>query len=99
MTNNITPIFCAPLIVAGTMRGVFYLEGANSRSGFEPEHLYYLKGIAEFAVAAIRLSGLYESIGDARDFLEEELQPGFEIVGRSEAILAVVKSMKKAAFP
>src|SRR5262249_12973053 len=78
ITNNITPVLCAPLMVSGTMRGVLYMEGREAQArqraasrdeaqarqraasrddfGFEPEHLYYLKGIAEIAVAAVRLA-------------------------------------------
>jgi hypothetical protein len=66
LTNNISPVICTPLIVSGRVRGVIYLEGAQSNLHFEPEHGHYLKGIANFAVVALRLSQQVESIRNER---------------------------------
>src|SRR5207237_5923847 len=72
MSNNITPVLCAPLLIDGSIRGVLYLEGRESQGGFEPDHLYHLTGIADFVIAAIRLAGKVESMRDAIDLSQEE---------------------------
>src|SRR5437870_9329874 len=41
ISNESTPILCVPLKAPGTMYGVIYLEGADPRRGFEPEHVMY----------------------------------------------------------
>jgi transcriptional regulator with PAS, ATPase and Fis domain len=93
--------------VSGAMRGVLYLEGREARqraastnaarAGFEPEHLYYLKGIAEVAVVAIRLAEKFETIRNARDLLQEQRNPDYDMVGGSEAMQAVDTAIRKAA--
>src|SRR5436190_1648017 len=79
--------------VTNTMLGVLYMEGRERQggqsNGFEQEHLYYLKGIAQFAVLAIRLGGKFESMKDANELLLEERRSVSGMIGNSEAIRAV----------
>ena len=99
ISNNITPVVCAPLMVSGRQRGVVYLEGHNGndgKGGFEPEHRRYLEGIAELAVAAIAKSKRDESIRDERDTFRE-LHADDEIVGESDEIQNVKALIRAAA--
>jgi transcriptional regulator with GAF, ATPase, and Fis domain len=97
MTNNVTPILCAPLIVSGAVRGVLYMEGREVRVGFEPEHLYFLKGIAEVAVVAIRLAEKIESMRNKVELLQQERHFDSQMVGQSEALQATEQLIRNAA--
>ena len=99
MSNDIKPAICAPLIVAGAMRGVLYLEGASTRNGFEPEHLHVLSRVSAFVITAIRLADKFEAIRDARDLLEEKEGPAVapDLVGRSPAMLVVNEHINEVA--
>ena len=76
ISNESTPILCVPLKAPGTMYGVIYLEGADPRRGFEPEHMMYAKGLAKFTRMAIRLAGQGLSPGKRRLRSNSEPSPG-----------------------
>src|SRR5262249_37629262 len=97
LTNNITPVLCVPIFVSGAMRGVMYLEGTESRAGFQMEHLRYLKAFAAVAGAALGKAREVESIKDERDLLKELVHADSEMIGNSEAIRRLRETMRKAA--
>ena len=95
--NEVTPTLCLPLRVSGAMRGVIYLEGADPRRGFEPEHLLYAKGLAAFTGMAIRVSGEHKSMQDHIDVFKRKLKFDYRMIGESKPIKAVYEQMIQVA--
>ena len=97
MTNNITPVLCAPLIASGAIRGIFYMEGTHLRSGFLPEHIEYLSSIAKSTAAGLGFSREYGSLRNERDLLKSERDDDHTMIGKSRQMKRVAELMQMAA--
>ena len=97
VNNEVTPTLCLPLRVSGAMRGVIYLEGADPRRGFEPEHVLYAKGLAAFTGMAIRVADQHESMQDHIDVFKRRLNYDYRMIGESKPIKAVQEQMMQVA--
>jgi transcriptional regulator with GAF, ATPase, and Fis domain len=96
LTNNLTPIICAPILWGG-IRGVIYLEGANERGAFEPEDLQFLVNLADAAALGDRLSKRVQSSDEEIDLLKAARTYKFEMKGESEAMQRLQRDIKKVA--
>jgi Nif-specific regulatory protein len=97
ISNEITPAICVPLKRSGAMRGVIYLEAADPRRRFEPEHLLYARGLAKFTGIAIRLTQKHESMADHIDVFQRKLKSDYRMIGESKPIRAVYEQMTQVA--
>jgi Nif-specific regulatory protein len=97
ISNEIIPAICVPLKRSDIMRGVIYLEAADPRRRFEPEHLLYAKGLARFAGMAIRLAGQCELMLNHIDALQQTLKSEYRMIGESTAIKTVREQMRQVA--
>jgi transcriptional regulator with GAF, ATPase, and Fis domain len=97
MTNDITAVLCVPLIIGGRIRGVMYMEGTETGSGFEAEDLFLLKVIANFAVSSLRMANQHDSLRQERDALKARVGVDHILVGASEPMKALEERIQLAA--
>ena len=99
MPKGIPATMCAPLIAEGRMRGVLYMEGTPSPSGFDTEDMKFLRMVAGHAIIALRVARRIESLKDERDILKEQSETDDEMLGQTAAMQRLWELARKAAAP
>jgi transcriptional regulator with GAF, ATPase, and Fis domain len=95
--SAIPPVLCAPLLADNVIKGVLYLEAANSGKKFEPEDLNFIEGPASLVVAGLRESRQVVSTRRERDVLKAERNTDYLLVGESSAMQSVLDLIEVAA--
>src|SRR6266436_6176716 len=90
-------LLCVPLIAAGRVLGVIYLDSCNSATVFTKDDLQLLAAIAGLAAIAIENARQFERLDIENRQLRAEVSLQHDMIGRSPRMRAVYQFIERVA--
>jgi len=94
---NIRSAMCVPLLFREEVLGVVYLDNRASAGIFSQDDLIFLTAMCHQAGIALGNACLHREVVQENIRLENEMKPKFQILGASEQMKKVYKTIKKVA--
>lgn len=94
---SIRSAMCVPLLFQEDVLGVLYMDNRASAGIFSQDDLVFLTAMCRQAGIALGNACLHREVVQENIRLENELRPKFQILGESEQMKKVYKTIKKVA--
>ena len=94
---SIRSAMCAPMIFRGEVMGVVYLDNRASVGSFSQDDLMFLIALCHQAGIALGNASLHRQVVQENIRLGNALKPKFQIMGDSEGMKRVYRTIKKVA--
>ena len=90
-------LLCVPMVVAGRVLGVIYLDSANPQASFANDDLQLLAAIAGLTAISIENARQFELLGNENERLRAEISLQHDMVGQSPRMRQVYQFIEKVA--
>ena len=88
---------CVPLLLAGRVRGVIYLDTRSPENPFDSDHLHLVAAVAGLISLAWANVRHLEKLREENKYLQEEINLNHELVGESPRMRAVYELIRRVA--
>jgi Nif-specific regulatory protein len=88
---------CVPLLLAGRVSGVIYLDTRSPENPFDSDHLHLVAAVAGLISLAWANVRHLEKLREENKYLQEEINLNHELVGESPRMRAVYELIRRVA--
>jgi transcriptional regulator with GAF, ATPase, and Fis domain len=88
---------CVPLLLAGKVRGVIYLDTRSPENPFDTDHLQLVAAVASLISLAWENVRHLDKLREENKYLQEEINLNHELVGDSPRMRAVYELIRRVA--
>jgi transcriptional regulator with GAF, ATPase, and Fis domain len=90
-------LLCVPLIVAGSVKGVIYLDSQNPAETFDENHLQVMTAVASLAALALDNVRAFQELQDENQLLRSEIDLEHNMVGGSPGMRQIYERIRRVA--
>jgi Nif-specific regulatory protein len=94
---GIKSALCVPLLLAGRVSGVIYLDTRSPENPFDSDHLQLITAVAGLISLAWQNIRLLEKLREENRYLQEEINLNHELMGDSPRMRAVYEVVRRVA--
>ena len=97
ISSGVQSVLCVPVVVAGRLLGIIYLETNDSTEPFEENHLHLTTAVAGIGAVALQNTQYSEWLEDENLRLQKDLGIEHDMVGQSPPMQRVYDLIEKVA--